>query len=292
MRRIFLNILLLCLYINGTAQGKGGGIYLHDNGNCIGSVVYRNQAQDGFGIAGGNARVINTTVIANEKLKMDTTRVSPGYIYCANGDIVDTVAYEKDSRQDAVGIVYWVRGDVNAIYPKGAAVALQEFQGSWGADNILDISAQYEMEDWKAVAFLKDTACYGNTRKMEKEYTDNRYLAFEAGHICYTYRAAKQVGKTPHWCLPTYLYLRRIFSRQTALDASLRFLKRVHPALNIDLFGGKAGASAWYWSANDGLSGERNNGCVVNFVTGAFGKFGSMEARKTTRNNVRPIFIY
>ncbi|CCZ09062.1 hypothetical protein [uncultured Culturomica sp.] len=292
MKKVFWCIWLLWFCIDTCAQGKGGGIYLHDGGSCVGSVVYQNQAQDGFGIAGGNARVINTTVIANEKLKVDTTRVAPGYIYCLNGEIVDTVTYESDGRQDAIGIVYWVRGDINAVYPKGAAIALQEFQGSWGAVNVLNISGQYELEDWGGVAFLKDTACYGNTLKMEQEYTDRGYREFEAGHICYGYRAEKQVEGIPRWCLPTYLYLRRIFNQISALDASLRFLKRVHPGLDIDMLGGKSRTAAWYWSSNDGLAGEHNSGCVVNFVTGAYGRFGSTEAEKTTRNNVRPIFVY
>ena len=58
------------------AQGQGGGIYIDDNGSCIGSVIYGNQAQDGFGVAGGDGILLNTTITGNEELKQNTKSVS------------------------------------------------------------------------------------------------------------------------------------------------------------------------------------------------------------------------
>lgn len=274
------------------AQGKGGGIYLHNDAKCIGSVIYYNQAEDGFGVAGGNAAVVNTTVIGNIKIVQDTSRISPGYIYCADGEIVDTVAYRQEGRTNAIGIVFWVRGDVNATYPKGAVVALQEKNNlSWGSPNILNINGQYEGEEWYGVSFLKDTACYGNTLKIEEKYKEG-YNTFEAGHYCYTYTAPGQEAGNPHWCMPVYLYLRRIFSALPAIEASLDFLQRCHPDWKIDAISGKDSYNAWYWSSNDGASGEKDQVCVVNFVTGAMGQKGSLEAAKNGKNNVRPVFVY
>lgn len=284
--------LLFCGICEGFAQGLGGGVYLRTNAKCIGSVVYDNQAQDGFGVGGGDAFLVNTTVAGNKKIVQDTTRIAPGYIYCADGEIVDTAEYKKRSRTDAIGIVYWIRGDVNAVYPKGAVVALQEQGGKrWGHVDVLHIGEQYLAQEWKAFAYMKDTACYGNTRKMEEKFRAG-YSAFEAGHYCYNYTARGQELSNPRWCMPVYLHLRRIFSALPAVDASLKFLKRQHPGWEIHVISGKAKENAWYWSTNDGLSGEKNSACAVNFITGEIGKNGQIESEKGTGHYVRPIFIY
>lgn len=284
--------LFFCGICEGFAQGLGGGVYLRTNAKCIGSVVYNNQARDGFGVGGEDAFLVNTTVVGNKKIVQDTTRIAPGYIYCADGEIVDTAEYKKRSRTDAIGIVYWIRGDVNAVYPKGAVVALQERGGlRWGNAGVLNIGGQYENEEWASYAYLKDTACYGNTRKMEEQYNKGN-SAFEAGHYCYNYTAFGQEPSNPRWCMPVYLHLRRIFSALPAVDASLKFLKRQHPGGKIDVISGKDKLNAWYWSTNDGLAGEKNNAFAVNFITGEIGENGQIEAEKTTGHYVRPIFIY
>lgn len=286
-------LLLLWLGTEGYTQGKGGGIYLRNDSKCIGSIVYGNQAQDGFGVGGENAALVNTTIIGNEKILQDTTRITPGYIYCADGEILDTTTYKKEGRTNAIGIVFWVRGDMHAVYPKGAVVALEESVKKWGANDVLIISDQYGGEVWQGYAFLKDTACYGNTFKMEEMYRKG-WTDFEAGHYCYHYKASRQEGNLPQWCMPVYLYVRRIFSTLTAIEASLDFLKRCHPDWKIQKFSRNSESGAWYLSSDDGVSdsGDKNQVSVVNFVTGAMGKHGSIECFKGTSSNVRPVFVY
>lgn len=288
---------MLCA--QGWAQGKGGGIYLEDNASCIGSVVYGNQAEDGFGIGGGNATVLNVTVITNEVLKQDTTRTAPGYIYCANGDMVDTITYKKRANKDAIGIVFWVRGDWTVLDHKGAVVALEENECSWGALDGLHVVGDYDGEEWKAFAYLKDTACYKHTRDMEAMYKAENQ--FEAGHYCYHFEAEMQQAaglSSPRWCMPTYLYLRRMYSVLSILENTMEFLKRVHAQAGKEIrvqsfVEGKDWKSCFYWSADDGLDSQKNDVYIVNFIKGYTALLGGeAKTAKTAKNYTRPIFIY
>lgn len=299
MKAWILIILGLWFSGRGWAQGKGGGIYLKDNASCIGSVVYNNQAEDGFGVGGENATVLNVTVVGNEPIKQDSTRTAPGYIYCANGDIVDTTDYKARTEKDAIGIVFWVRGDWTALDQKGAVVALEEGFYSWGTVDGLEVTAMYQDEEWGAFAYLKDTACYRHTADMEEMY--KTYREFEAGHYCYHFEAEMQqeAGLTsPRWCMPTYLYLKRIFGVLPIVEHTLEFLKRVHlqsgKSIRIRSFTeGKNRNDCWYWSADDGMTESMSRyAYIVNFMTGSMGAFTETQSEKTSKNYTRPIFIY
>lgn len=280
------------------AQGQGGGIYIDDNGSCIGSVIYGNQAQDGFGVAGGDGILLNTTIAGNEELKQNTKSVIPGDIYCANGDIVDTAAYKKRAVKDAIGIVYWISGDPKAVYPQGAVIALDETQGSWGLTGGVSIAAGWPESDMKSYFYLKDTACYGNTRKLYDEAVKSasNQVAYRAAYYSYTYQAVRQIAENPvKWCLPAYMYLRRLFGVLPVVESSLKCLEKVHQGegdFNIDLFLDKSEANSWYWSCDDG-GVVYSNVWMVNFATGLNGEMGSVgEALKTKNHNIRPMFLY
>lgn len=280
------------------SQGQGGGVYIDDNGSCVGSVIHGNQAQDGFGVAGGEGVLLNTTVIGNEELKQNVKAVVPGDIYCANGDIVDTVAYKKRANKDAIGIVFWVSGDPKAIYPKGAVIALKETQGSWGIAGGFSIAAGWPESEVQSYFYLKDTACYGNTRKLYEEAikSSNNQTIYRAGFYSYTYQATGQIAEHPvKWCLPVYMYLRRLFGVLPGVESSLRCLLKQHQGesdFNIDLFSDKEEAKCWYWSCDDG--GPRNyNVWMVNFKTGLNGQMGTVGVSlKNMSHNVRPMFLY
>ena len=300
MKYSIIYLLLILMMPNAVfSQGQGGGIYIDDNGSCIGSVIYGNQAKEGFGVAGGNGLLLNSTVISNEELKQDTSKVIPGDIYCANGEIVDTVTYKKRSVKDAIGIVYWVSGDPKAIYPKGAVVALEETQGSWGLSGQFSISAGWET-DRPAYFHLKDTACYGNTQKLYDEAIKSlsNQNAYKAGYYCYTYQAPKQVAENPvKWCLPVYMYLRRLFCALPKVEATLRCLQQVHQGesgFKIDFFSDKQVNYCWYWSSDDGTDGIlADHVWMVNFVTGSNGEMSSgVSLKEKTGNNIRPMFLY
>lgn len=292
--------LLLTVSKSLFAQGQGGGIYIDDNGSCIGSVIRGNQAQDGFGIAGGDAIVLNSTVVNNDLLQQDTTKVVPGDIYCANGEIVDIVTYKKRSTKDAIGVVFWVSGDPKAIYPKGAVVALNETKGSWGLTGGLKIAEAWPESAVKRYFHLKDTACYGNTQKLYDEAMKslNNQTSYKAGLYCYTYKAAKQVADHPiRWCLPVYRYLRRMFGTLPYVEATLKYLQQEHQGesgFEIELFSDKQIDYCWYWSSDDGLSGiVAEHVWTVNFITGSNGNMERGVSLKTKADNhIRPMFLY
>ena len=294
---ILFLFLMFVLLIPAFSQGQGGGIYIDDNGSCIGSVIHGNQAQDGFGVAGGNGLLLNTTVIGNEELKLNTKSVVPGDIYCANGDIVDTATYKERTTKDAIGIVFWVSGDPKAIYPKGAVVALEEAEGSWGMTGGLSIAGGWPEDELKIYFHLKDTACYGNTRKLYDEAmkSASNQAIYKAGYYGYTYQAVRQTSENEiQWCLPVYMHLRRLFGVLPRVESSLKCLQKEHQGegdFKIDFFSGKMETTCWYWSCNDG--GTNNNVWIVNFVTGLNGAMGTVgEALKSKIHYIRPIFLY
>lgn len=294
---ILFLFLMFVLLIPAFSQGQGGGIYIDDNGSCIGSVIYGNQAQDGFGVAGGNGLLLNATVIGNEELKLNTKSVVPGDIYCANGDIVDTATYKERVTKDAIGIVFWVSGDPKAIYPKGAVVALEEAQGSWGITGGVSIAKEWthELGD---LFYLKDTACYGNTRKLYDEAmkSASNQDIYKAGYYSYTYQAVRQTSENEiQWCLPVYLYLRRLFSVLPRVEASLRCVQKEHQGegdFKIDFLSEKDETMCWYWSSDDcGIN--YSNVVIINFITGLNGAMGTVgEALKSKIHYIRPIFLY
>lgn len=294
-------ILLLMLSKLAFSQGQGGGVYLDDSGSCIGSVIHSNQAQEGFGVAGGDGLLLNSTVINNERLQQDTTKVAPGDIYCANGDIVDTATYKMRTVKDAIGVVYWVSGDPKAIYPKGAVVALDETQGSWGLLGQLNIAKDWVGSSaYRAYFYMKDTACYGNTQKLYDEAIKslNNQNAYKAGFYCYNYQAVRQIPEHPvRWCLPVYMHLRRLFGTLPNVEAALRCLKKVHQSesgFSIDFLSDKQIDYCWYWSCDDGVNGfDVDHVWMVNFITGANGEMASGVTLKTKSDNyIRPVFLY
>lgn len=301
MKPVIVSLLLLFSAVTlGFTQGQGGGVYMEDNASCIGSVVYENRAVNGFGVAGGDGLLLNATVVGNLKLHQDTTDIVPGNIYCANGDIVDTLAYKKRVKKDAIGVVYWVGGNLNN---EGAVVALQETTGSWGELDGLNICQDLENGEEVTASggslyYMKDTACYGNTKKMyEKamESSNNREL-YRAGYYCYTYQALRQsAGHPVRWCLPVYMHIRRIFGMLPVIESTLNFLKKEHQGesdFSIDFFINKREVNCWYWSSDDYVAGLYEHALMINFKTGANGKGTEANTLKNAKNNIRPIFLY
>ena len=121
-------------------------------------------------------------------------------------------------------------------------------------------------------------------------------MAYRAAYYSYTYQAVRQIAENPvKWCLPAYMYLRRLFGVLPVVESSLKCLEKVHQGegdFNIDLFLDKSEANSWYWSCDDG-GVVYSNVWMVNFATGLNGEMGSVgEALKTKNHNIRPMFLY
>lgn len=283
------------------AQSHGGGVYVEGGGKCVGNLIYDNESREGFGVAGeGGAAVINSTILLNKKIKEDTTRIEPGYIYCDNGDIVDTATYQRDNRRDAIGVVFWVNSDSDIDYPQGAVIGFTEEKYQWGGYNALLLCKERFQDKnipWEGIYFLKDTGCYVNNQRMEDKYQGVApYPAnhtFEAGHWCWEYRSANQSEDAkPRWCMPTYLYLRQIFSSISLIERTMAFLKRRDSAGSYQYISGKSENDAWYMTSDDRLEGKDE--CMsINMLCGFGGMRGGLPGTdKEKLNWTRPMFKY
>lgn len=290
-------ILLLSWLLFGSAVvcgQNGGGVYLQENSACIGSVIKRNGAGDGFGVAGGaNAQLINCTVVENELYKDTSSFILPGYIYCADGQIVSMETYQKREEKNAIGIVFWVNGATTG--PRGAVIALDESDEKlqWGGEeDVVNADESYKMD----TDLLRDTCCYQNTLKLmkwNKEYSGNKVMA---ATYCWDYKAHYQKNnplpetKEIRWCMPTLLYLKQLGLELGNVRQTLNQLLALQPALSWEDFHMEEGD--YYWLVNDGIS-VTPYAYVMNMKTKEcyFTELPGI-TKKQNYNWVRPIFIF
>lgn len=301
MLRSFFMVLFFLLVAAGVslAQGLGGGVWLENGASCVGTIIHNNQSREGFGVAGEDGVLLNCSVIGNKGIVDKTFFPEPGDIYCANGDVVDWDAYGKRATKDAIGVIFWINGDPDCPYPQGAVVSLDQLttKHSWG-DETLAICAPgtdesgYEEEIVPSI-FLKDTSCYGNTKKMEEKWLQGKNL-FEAGHFCWNYKAYYQLNNAQDatrdigWCLPVLQYLRRLAMVRGEVKKTLVLLKTTNPGIGISMFDESDENDSNYWSSDDGNSqGTSIFGFCVNFKTGCTNVW-----LKGDKNWTRPIFLY
>lgn len=302
-----LKVLFIALFIGlaageAVAQGLGGGVWLEDGASCVGSVIHKNLAKEGFGVAGKNGTLLNCSVTDNQELVDKSYFPRPGDIYCANGDLVDRNTYKARAVKDAIGIVFWINGDPDCRYPQGAVVALDAQEKlSWG-DASLSICGPV-LDEWGGVLepeasnFLKDTACYGNTQKMEQKWTAGN-LMYEAGHFCWIYKAYYQLNNPQaetagiRWCMPVLQYLRRLAVALPDVEQTLEALKITNGEIGIKDFVDSDANESNYWSSDDGSTdGTQGTAWYVNFKTSCT-FLGDTYGGKGYKNWVRPIFLY
>ncbi|MDR1756561.1 MAG: hypothetical protein LBR65_06370 [Culturomica sp.] len=306
MKPVVISMLLLSCLTESRGQGNGGGVYLEDDAVCIGCVIRDNKALDGFGVAGAAGHLINSTIVQNEILPVDTVEFQPGDIYCGDGKIRDTAAYRKRDTMDAIGIVYWSRFDATFPYPRGAVVALEEFQSEWGQDIFVGENSQigYSAKGIDpALAMVMDTACYTKTRYIYEEIKalggDPLSYAASACHLYHhpaeTATAALPNSRKVQWCLPTYVYFVRIWTLLPVVEATLSFLKEMHGDEGAQLFWEDKfpGQPYWYWTVNDGIGAQARNRVFLFSLLGEQADFvNTLASAKNKINYYRPIFIF
>lgn len=290
---------ILVIFSRGAAQGMGGGVWLEDGATCIGSLIYKNQATDGFGVAGGNGILLNSTLSENSRIAVDVHYPQPGDIFCSNGDIVDRETYKTRPTKDAIGIVFWLNGDPEVKYPKGAVVALDgQKYCQWGNISVEECWLMLDMvNNGYLHAYRKDTACYRNTSMLE-EFYDTWGDEFEAGHHCWNYKAyfqthnAHDETKNIRWVLPTLTYLNNLMAVLPKVILSLEVVKQTG-VVPVDDFicEEKRENEAFYWTSCDGASYETST-CVwvVNFYNGQC--VNDDRSLKDMKNWARPVFLY
>lgn len=301
---VLIFIVLASTELLAWGQGHGGGIWLEDGASCLGTIIYKNTAKDGFGVAGQDGILLNSTVVENTKYKPENYYPKPGDIYCADGDIVDGETYKKRTKKNAIGVVYWINGNPDILYPQGAVVALggQE-RCQWGDPNASEYTWLLydkitETNDTRYAQ--KDTACYGNTYWMVNKYKEYGNKLFEAGYYCWTYKAYYQKNtpdeatKNIRWCMPTLTYLKRMMVVSPELMNTLSIIKQTNPELipTCDDFVSEEEDNAYYWSADDGYTDYFSAWAwCVNFKSGSC-NLDETHTLKNQKNLVRPIFIY
>lgn len=236
-----------------TTVGRGGGVYMEDGAKLVGTLVCGNRAEEGFGIGGGNAVVINCTVAGNAKLQGSQENIQPGFIYCADGRIVAKEEFEAGT-MEAVGVVFWVNSDVFSLI-RGYVVALRQEKKTWDGPSY---SEGIEMPP------ISDTAAYRNTKLLEVS---------EAARYCREYVPGVS-GR--QWVLPAAYQLAALFYAWTAVEDTLEFLKGQGKQVD-DL------QEEIYWSSTEDLEGA----WAVDFASG---EYISQEWDESCC--VRPVFAY
>ena len=263
----------MLFFVNAKAQtdGEGGGIYLKSGGQLIGTVVHSNKAEDGYGVAGGDVRIINSTVCSNLSVGNLMDGIKAGDIYCADGKIRSREAYTLSGEKNAIGVVFWVNSNYYAAYPKGYVVALEGTTKSWTGSVLASSDPP-----------LNDTACYGKTALLVS-------AGNEAALYCAGYTVA---GESPgRWCMPAVRHLSRLYTNQAVVDATLEFLEQ----------GGTTAMSLspdFYWSVTPDGSAQKHV-ILINFKEinntdmPTSGEFVLIDPLITqTAHTVRPIFVY
>lgn len=259
-------------------KGVGGGVYLEDGAILSNSLVRNNRASDGYGIAGGNASVINTTVVENGVARLEMKDVRLGDIYCRDGAFVTTADYAATGRTDAIGVVFWVDPAQLGKEQQIQIIALQESKKKW-----FDSSSPVAVDVLTDVlTILRDTACYQHQAKMLAHKASAKFLA---GQYCYKF--GEQAGHPGNirWCLGTVSQYSRMAFYRGKLNETLAFLKERHPGQTIDLL-----SEETYWSSTEcGNSPTTaiDRACSVDFGVTSF----ESSTKKRDEHWVRPICV-
>ncbi len=260
---------------------EGGGVYLETGARMINSLVTGNKAKEGYGIAGGDAVLLNCTVCRNFSVRELRSGVQPGDIFCANGEIVDLTAYESRTEKDAIGVVFWVNSDAFVLQGRFYVMALEEAFKAWGTKGVR-LNGTYRDNP------LQDTACYSVTAEiLEKD------PASEAAVYCSNYRAEGEPAGV-RWCFPAGYQVMAMYVAWPAVDKTLRALKVLNPdrvimPLEEDV----------YWCATTNQDVKNEDAWVINFGhpdRDSYGTAGAVQRRESTTRDkefrVRPIFVY
>lgn len=234
--------------------GRGGGIYAEDGTKVVGTLIYGNRGEEGFGICGGNAAVINCTVAGNGKLESARENIQPGFIYCADGQIVSSAEYDRNV-MEAVGVVFWTNSDFFSPI-RGYVVALRQALKTWDGPSY---TAGVQMPP------ISDTSAYRNTEQMSVS---------EAAAYCRNYTAGSFAGR---WVLPAAYQLAALFYVWEQVEKTLVFLEGQGVALNRL-------QEEIYWSSTEELD---NNAWAIDFGSGEYIRSGWEES-----HFVRPVFAY
>ncbi len=224
--------MVLFAAVNGWAQ-TGGGIYVRSGGKVVGTVVHGNLAEDGYGLAGGDAEVINSTVCTNGPMGNIMDGIQPGDISCADDTIRSRAGYEKGAEKDAIGVVFWVNSNYYAAYPRGYVVALEQSLQQWTAG-----IPRY------ANAPLSDTACYQKTQELAA-------AGNEAAMYCAGYAAGGEVAG--RWCMPAGRQLSLLYTNQAIVSETLDFLSKPEEGAVTGSIAGLEETLYWSVSIRDAM---------------------------------------
>ncbi|MDR1756559.1 MAG: hypothetical protein LBR65_06360 [Culturomica sp.] len=196
-------LLLLAVALEGKAQ-SGGGIYVKSGGKVIGTVIHGNLAEDGYGLAGEDAQVINSTICMNGPIGNIMDGIKPGDIYCADDTVRSRANYVKRAKKDAIGVVFWVNSDYYAAYPRGYVVALESSRKDWETGSILYVPVP-----------ISDTVCYTKTQALAT-------IGNKAAVYCAEYAVdGEEAGR---WCMPAGRHLSLLYTNQVAVSETLDWL--------------------------------------------------------------------
>jgi hypothetical protein len=186
----------------------GGGIYAETGSEIVGTVIHSNQGGNGYGVGGGGITLLNCTVSMNKRIEYTRPVQFPGFVYCADGAVVDTVEYKSAGRTDAVGVVFWVNPDPYAVWPRGYVLALD------GAEKMLSVGSGLPT----FLLPMEDTNSYKKTRSMAQ-------LGSEAALYCSDYMAGTaHEGK---WSAPAGRYLSLLLNAYREVRKTLDCLSRL-----------------------------------------------------------------
>jgi len=237
---------------------EGGGVYIRNNGKLINSIVTRNYAVTGFGIAGDGGEIINSTI--NENYYLKTSIVNPGDIFFDDG-VVYTPQYDGNGNlifpegynaSNVIGVCFCSNTNNNYMEGRSWIVAVDQSSvkvkwcpnGMTGGSgyNPIDIPGLFNFSN--AEAALMDYGGKENTLLIVNEpgFVQNPPKSYAltinncAAKYCYEYK--RQAGEEAKWFLPSLGQLR-------VLDEVLTLVNQVMTKL------GKTTISDMYWSSNE-----------------------------------------
>lgn len=285
MNRFLIHIVWVIGLFSGVRcwgqSAEGGGVYLETGAKMINSLVTDNKAKEGYGIAGGDAVLLNCTVCRNLSEKDLRSGIQPGDIFCATGEVVDLTTYQGRAEKDAIGVVFWVNSDVFAFRSRLYVMALEEAVKTWGTKGVR-LSSKYKNNP------LLDTACYGATAEiLEKD------PVAEAAAYCNGYRVTGQPAGV-RWCFPAGYQLMAMYIAWPAVDRTLKGLAAISPGRGIMPLSEEV-----YWCASTNQDAANEDAWVINFGNPDRDNYGTSGAavrgETTTRDKqfrVRPVFVY
>lgn len=252
--------------------GEGGGVYVEEGGKLIGTIVEKNCATEGYGIAGGNALVLNCTVSGNYALRTSREDIQVGDIFCTDGSTVKVEQYQLKEPKNAIGVVMWVNSDRYNLKNRMYVIALQEELKKWGEDIPLTVGYANPMTD---------TACYSSTARM----IALEDLRWEAAVYCSRYKDPRQQGEWK-WAFPAGYQMGYLFINRQKVNKTLTELQRWHT--DVQLL-----AQDSYWTATEGngmgieswtICFDQSAGIPGNFIIG--------QAKRNDEYGVRPVLRY